>query len=168
MELLGNHDSITYLQWQTQKFSFGGLQCCDVPKQYYAQDLISDISDKACTYGTKTRLKPLYVQLQVLNIDEVYKLKVAKFMAKVSLNKLPVFCGNQLTIFRTLPSIHTYSTQIASSTNFYVQKTLLIKTNQSLKISGVKIWNSFPRHITDKVLTFRDKTSSKIIKNFTF
>ena len=40
------------------------------------------------------RLKPLYEQLQVLNIDKIYKLKVAKFMAKVNLNKLPVFWGN--------------------------------------------------------------------------
>ena len=46
-------------------------------------------------FGTKTRLKPLYEQLQVLNIDEIYKLEVAKFMAKVNLNKLPVFCCNQ-------------------------------------------------------------------------
>ena len=46
-------------------------------------------------FGTKTRLKPLYEQLQVLNIHETYKLEVAKFMAKVNLNKLPVFCGNQ-------------------------------------------------------------------------
>ena len=34
-------------------------------------------------FGTKTRLKPLYEQLQVPNIDEIYKLDVAKFMAKV-------------------------------------------------------------------------------------
>ena len=29
-------------------------------------------------FGRKTRLKPLYEQLQVLNIDEIYKLEVAK------------------------------------------------------------------------------------------
>ena len=50
-------------------------------------------------FGTKTRLKPLQAQLLVVNSDEIYKLEVAKFMAKVNLNKLPVFCGNQLTIF---------------------------------------------------------------------
>ena len=114
-------------------------------------------------FGTKTRLKPLYEQLQVLNIDEIYKLEVAK----VNLNKLPVFCSNQSTIFRTLSSIHTYSTRRSvSSKSFYVQRTSLIKTNQSLKISGVKIWNSItlPRHIRDKVLTSSDKTSSKILK----
>ena len=56
-------------------------------------------------------------------------LEVAKFIAKVSLNKLLVFCSDQLTIFRTLSSIHTYSTQSA----FYVQRKSLINTNQPLK-----------------------------------
>ena len=32
-------------------------------------------------FGAKTRLKPLYKQLQVLNIHGIYKLEVAKFMA---------------------------------------------------------------------------------------
>ena len=54
-------------------------------------------------FGTKTRLKPLYEQLQVPNIDEIYKLDVAKFMAKVNLNKLPVFCSNQSTILELCP-----------------------------------------------------------------
>ena len=113
-------------------------------------------------------LKPLYKQLQVLNIDKIYKLEVAKFVAKVNLNKLPVFCGNQLTIFKTLSSIHTYSTPSVSSKSFYVRRTSLVKTNQSLKISSVKIWNSLPRHIRDKVLTSSDKTSSKITKTLLF
>ena len=117
-------------------------------------------------FATKTTLKPLYKQLQVLNIDEIYKLEVAKFMAKVNLNKLPVFCCNRSTIFRTLSSIHTYSTRSVSSKSFYVQRTSLVKSNQSLKFSGVKIWNSLPRHIRDKALTFSDKTSSKILQLF--
>ena len=115
-------------------------------------------------FGTKTRLELLYEQQQVLNIDEIYKLEVAKFMAKVNLNELPVFCSNQSTIFRTLTSIHTYSTRSVSSKSFYVQRTSLVKTNQSLKISVVKIWNSLRRHIRDKVLNSSDKTSSKILK----
>ena len=80
-------------------------------------------------------------------------------MAKVNLDKLPLIFGNQITIFRTLSSIHTYLTRSASSKNFYVRITSLVKTNQSLEISGVKIWNSLARHTRDK-----DKTSSKILK----
>ena len=119
----------------------------------------------ACNkFWTKTRLKSLYEQLQVLNIDDIYKLEVAKFMAEVNLNKVPVFCSNQSTIFRTLSSIRTCSTRRASSKSSYVQRTSLVKTNQSLKIFGVKIWNSLPRHIRDKVLTSSNKTSSQILK----
>ena len=36
--------------------------------------------------GTKTRLKPLYDELQILKINGIYKLEIAKFMAKVSSN----------------------------------------------------------------------------------
>ena len=96
--------------------------------------------------------KPRFEPLQVLNIDEIYKLEVAK----VNLNKLPVFCGNQLTICWTLSSIPMYSTRNASSKKFYVLRRSLVTINhQPLKISGIKIWNSLPRHIRDKILTFR-------------
>ena len=60
--------------------------------------------------------------------------------------------------------IHTYSTRSVLSKSFYVQRTSLVKSNQSLKISGVKVWNSLPGHIRDKVFTSSDKTSSKILK----
>ena len=83
-------------------------------------------------------------------------------MAKVNLNKLPVFCGNQLTIFRTWSSIHTYLTR-----SFYVQRTSLVKTNQSLKISGVKIYN-LPRHIRDKSFNFQLQNIIKDTKTLLF
>ena len=37
-------------------------------------------------FGTKTRLKPLYKKLQVININVIYKLEVATFMAKINSN----------------------------------------------------------------------------------
>ena len=45
-------------------------------------------------------------------------------MAKVNLDELPLFCCIQLpvTIFGIFSSIHTYSTQSASSKTFYEQK----------------------------------------------
>ena len=77
---------------------------------------------------------------------------------------LVVTSSPKILTFRTLSSIHTYSTRSASSKKFYVQRTSLVKANQSLKISCAIIWNSLPRHIRDKVLTFSDKTSIKILK----
>ena len=93
---------------------------------------------------SRTRLKPLYEQLQVLNIDKIYKLEVAKFMAKVSLNKLPVFWSNQLTTFKTLSSTHSFSTRSASFEKFYEERTSLVKSNQSLKFRMLKFGIVYP------------------------
>ena len=95
--------------------------------------------------GTKISLKPLYEQLQVLNIDETYKLlEVAKFMAKVNLNKLRVFCNNQSMIFRTLSSIHAYSTRSVSFKRFYVQKHRWLKLINRLKFLVFKFGIVYP------------------------
>ena len=87
----------------------------------------------------RTKLKPLYEKLQALNIKRIYNLEVAKFMVKVHLNKLPNLSNEYLIDFKRSLSIHSYSTQNAVSSNFYVQRTTLAKTNQSLRVSGVKI-----------------------------
>jgi len=50
------------------------------------------------------------------------------------------------------------------SNKFFVQRTSFIKTNQSLKVSGVKTWNSLPTSIRDKALTSSYKTTTKIFK----
>jgi len=44
-------------------------------------------------FGKKVRLKLLFNNLQVLNINGIYKLEIAKVMAKISLNSLPVLVG---------------------------------------------------------------------------
>ena len=112
-------------------------------------------------FGRKTRLKPLYDELEILNINGIYKLEIAKFMAKVSSNTLSEdFSKN----FSALTSVHTYSTRSALSKKFYVEGTSYIKTNRSLKVSGVKVWNGLPFYIRDKAATSCCKTLSKILK----
>ena len=112
-------------------------------------------------FGRKTRLKPLYDELEILNINGIYKLEIAKFMAKVSSNTLSEdFSKN----FSALTSVHTYSTRSALSKKFYVERSSYIKTNRSLKVSGVKVWNGLPSYIRDKAATSCCKIFSKILK----
>ena len=110
--------------------------------------------------GRKTRLKPLYDELEILHINGIYVLEIAKFMAKVSSNTLSEdFSKN----FSALTSVHTYSTRSALSKKFYVERTSYIKTNRSHKVSGVKVWNGLPSYIRDKAATTCCKTFSKIL-----
>ena len=114
----------------------------------------------------RTKLKPLYEKLQALNVKGIYSLEVAKFMVKVHLNKLPKLSNEYLIDLKKCSSIHSYSTRNAVSSNLYVQRTSLAKTNQSLRVSGVKIWNALPEHIKEKTLTSSGNVFSKVSKKY--
>ena len=114
----------------------------------------------------RTKLKTLYEKLQALNIKGIYSLEVAKFMVKVHLNKLPKLSYEYLIDFKKCSSMHLYSTRNAVSSNFYVQRTSLAKTNQSLRVSGVKIWNALPECNKEKTITSSGNVSSKVLKKY--
>ena len=57
----------------------------------------------------KTRLKPLYDELQILKINGIYKLEIAKFIATVSSNN--TLSEDFLRSFTALTSVHKYSTR---------------------------------------------------------
>ena len=71
-------------------------------------------------------------------------------MAKIHLNQLPKFCGDCLKNFMKLSSVHTYNTRSALFNNYYVPQTNYCKTDQSLKVSGVKTWNNLPISLRNK------------------
>ena len=74
-------------------------------------------------FGWKTRPEPLYNELQILNINGIYKREIAKFMAKVSSNTLSEDFSKDFT---ALISVHKCSTRSTLSNKFYVEKILCI------------------------------------------
>ena len=74
-------------------------------------------------------------------------MEVAKFMGKMHNNQLPkVF----LPSFRKILATHSYTTCNAVSDKFYIPKTLQGKTDQSIRVTGPKIWNALPSIVTKK------------------
>ena len=96
------------------------------------------------------RLNLLHEKLQFLKINGICKFEVAKCMSKVYLHKLPEFCSDYLKDFRKLSSLHPYPTKNARLDNYFVPKTCYIKTDQSIKVFGAKIWNSLPSCLKSK------------------
>ena len=66
-------------------------------------------------------------------------------MIKVHSNKL-----SDMGDFNEVSSVHSYPTRAASSEKYYVQRTILAKTQQSVKTSGVNIWNNLPESIKQR------------------
>ena len=77
----------------------------------------------------------------------MFKMEVAKFMGKMYNNQIPkVF----LPSFRKISATHSYTTRNAVSDKFYIPKTLHVKTDQSIRVTGSKIWNTLPRIVMEK------------------
>ena len=91
-------------------------------------------------FGTPTH--PLFVNLKMLKLKDVYKLKVCTLVKQVNDNNL---CGDlNLT---NLDSIHNYNTRIRHNANFYLHP---VKTNlgkNAFSYIGPKFWQSVPNHI---------------------
>ena len=82
------------------------------------------------------RLKLLLQQLNFLKVDSIFKTEIAKFMGKMRNTQIPkVF----LPLFRKISATHSYTTRNAVSDKFYFPKTLHVKTNQSIHVTGPKI-----------------------------
>ena len=112
------------------------------------------------SFRLKTRLEPIFQQLNFLKVDSIFKMKVAKFMGKMHDNQIPqVF----LPSFRKISATYSYTTRNAVSDKFYIPKTLYVKTDQSIRVTEPKIWNALPRIVMEKsnnILLFK-----KLIKS---
>ena len=75
----------------------------------------------------KTKLKPLYEKLKFLNVEGIFRLKIAKFMMKHNTNKLPDILTEK---FAKVASVHSYSTRSSGFNDCFVPRSYHVKTNQ--------------------------------------
>ena len=92
----------------------------------------------------KTKLSPIYARLSMLQLDKTYQLEIIKFMYKFKINVLPECFTNYYT---RNSSVYNYSSRSAKNDLYHAIRANKTKTQQSIKISGVKIWNDLPSEI---------------------
>ena len=109
----------------------------------------------------KTKLKPLYEKLKFLNVEGIFRLEITKFMMKLNTNKLPDILTKK---FAKVASVHSYSTRSSSSNDYFVPRSYHAKTNQSIRITGAKIWNNLPNEFKNKVGNISHRLMSKQLK----
>ena len=90
----------------------------------------------------KAHTRPIFDKLKILNIYNIYFYSVAMFMFKFNSGSLPVIFTN---MFKRNLDFHRYNTR--NKSNFLIPKYKLSLCQQSMKFTGVKVWN----YITDKV-----------------
>ena len=87
------------------------------------------------------RITPIYRRLQVLKINDLYKLETAKFMHQFSDKSLPASFEKYFT--RTT-FVHCHSTRTSERNDYFLPHFSTSRLQRSIRFSGVKIWNSIP------------------------
>ena len=98
----------------------------------------------------KTKLSRIYARLSVLQLDKIYQLEMIKFVYKFKINVLPECFTNY---YNRNSSVYSYSTRSVKNDIYHAIRVNKTKTQQSIEISGVKMWNDLPSEI---------KSSSKL------
>ena len=75
---------------------------------------------RTITWNKKfTHVSHLYQNLNLLKLNDIYKLELPKFMHKLYNNNLPIVFQNR---FAKIEKIHTYATRGANKSNYFLSR----------------------------------------------
>ena len=102
----------------------------------------SAIFKKVFQNSASFKISPLYDELNLHRLDDIYKLEVLKCMFSFK-KKIPPSCFKD---YFTIPSeIHKHPTRFACDDNWAVNFHCTKSTSQkSIKFTGCKLWNDLP------------------------
>ena len=90
----------------------------------------------------RTPSAPIFVQLNLIRLDDIYVYQTAKFLKIFKLKLLPKSC---LHFFVISPSIRSHITRFASYFVLGMCRTLVRKKNNSIR--GPLLWNTLPLNV---------------------
>jgi hypothetical protein len=133
------------------------------------------------SYGPLPSADPLFKNLGLLKLNDIFKLSVANFVFETLIYESP---QNFWNWFQYTNDIHTHSTKsstvivcshyfdtgtAAPTFKLYTKKTNLAKYGERMiKVSGPLIWNNIPLDIqeSDSIVTFKEKVKSFYIGQY--
>jgi len=92
----------------------------------------------------RSNAEKLYAQLKILNLNDIYKLQIAKLMHKFKHVRLPSVFNY---LFTKLDNIHSYNTREKTSQEYILPRKRLATAQKSLAYIGIKIWESLDQNL---------------------
>ena len=86
-------------------------------------------------------LKPIYKEMDILQVDDIYTLEVGKFMYKFINGLLP---ENFHEYFKYVSNVHQHNTRTARNMCLYPIRSNTKFSKNTLKYKGVEVWNKIP------------------------
>ena len=80
-------------------------------------------------------------QTNLLNIKQIYKLEIGKFMFRYNANQLPT------SFIKYFTSIHSYPTRLSKQQNYFLPRYRLQQSQKLISYTGAKLWSEIPENI---------------------
>ena len=93
----------------------------------------------------KDKITPNYHRLEILKLDDLYTLEIAKLMYQFTQNKLPDTFDHYFT-YSSDVSKH-YTRHVSQEDHIFLNRFATSRTQHTIKYIGVKIWNNIPNEI---------------------
>ena len=122
------------------------IWCSTYPSHLQKLQKLQNKALKAiCNAPYRSPAKPLYAQLNILQIEDVYKYETAKFMFNFNKTLAPSPFSN---FFQKIHQVSNRSTRLSvEQDNLYIPRYRNNRLQQCIKYQGVKIWNLIPKEI---------------------
>ena len=111
-----------------------------------------------------SRIRPLFASLNLLNVNDIFKVEVAKHVHKFICNTLPDVFKEQYNLISTTRTIRT---RAAGRSNIVVNRTNKFIGKQTSTVLGASIWNEIPDNIrTLSFINFKDSLKRYLLQNY--
>ena len=107
----------------------------------------------------------LYQNLNLLKLNDIYKLELAKFMHKLYNNNLPNVFQNR---FAKTEKIHTNVTKESNKSNYFLSRVNKTVGQNKLEYRGVKLWNQISEKLKCKSFNLFKKAIQRVSVKCTF
>ena len=115
---------------------------------------------RTITWNKKfTHVSHLYQNLNLLKLNDIYKLELAKFMHKLYNMNLPIVFQNRFT---KIEKFHTYVTRGSNKSNYFLSRVNKTVGQHKIEYRGVKLWNQ----ISEKLKCKSFNKFKKLYKEF--
>ena len=98
---------------------------------------------------------PLFKQLKLLKLQDIYQLELRKFLYQLNWNKLPIIIQS---LFTKTEGLHKYNTRQAKTTRLFIPKVSKHMAKSHLSFRGPQHWSLIPFYMKNfSWTTFKKK-----------
>jgi len=112
----------------------------------------------------RCHVTPVYSQLNLLKLEDIHQLEIAKLMNSFHSNRMP----NKFdSLFTAVNSVHTHETRSSTSGQYFCHPVCCQCGKRSMKFKGPRIWQQIDPSLKDlPAIIFKKRYRNSIVESY--